>query len=81
MGVGVRTRLRFVFPHAYMRGKEKFEFHIWGRNRDVARVGLGALACRRTDKPAYRPHQNYSVVYSTYWRAPPGREKQYNPIG
>ena len=24
---------------------------------DVARAGLGALACRRTDKPAYRPHQ------------------------
>jgi len=56
MGVGVRTRLRFVFPHGYMRGREKFGFRIW-RNPDVVRAGWGALACRRTDKPAYRPHQ------------------------
>ena len=64
MGVGVQTRLRFVFPRVYMRGREKFGFRIWTRDPDVARAGSGALACRRTDKPVYRPHQNYAAVYS-----------------
>jgi hypothetical protein len=63
MSVAVRTRLRFVFLHGYMRGKEKFGFRIW-RNPDVDRAGLGALTCRRTGKAAYRRHRNHAVVYS-----------------
>jgi hypothetical protein len=71
MRVSVRTRLRFVFPHGYMKGREKFGFRICRRVPDVARAGLGALACRRTDKLAYRPRQNHVLVYSAYG-APPG---------
>ncbi|HEY6382191.1 MAG TPA: hypothetical protein VIY07_10355, partial [Pseudolabrys sp.] len=52
--VGVRKRLRFVSPHGYMKGKEKFGFRIWCRDPDVGRAELSALAYRRTDKPAYR---------------------------
>jgi hypothetical protein len=72
MRVRVRTRLRFVFPLAYMRGREKFGFRICCRVRDVARAGLGALACRRMDKPACHPHQKHVVVYSTYRVRPLG---------
>ena len=63
---GVRTRQRFVFPHDCMRGREKSGFRIWCRDPDVARAGLGALVCRRTDKPDYRPHHNYGLVYSAW---------------
>jgi hypothetical protein len=69
MGAGVRTRLRLVFPHGYMGGREKFGFRIW-RNRDAARAGLGALACRRMGKAAYRRHRNHAVVYLAYGCAP-----------
>jgi hypothetical protein len=69
--VRVRTRLRFVFPHVYMRRREKFGFHIRCRDPDVARAGSGALACRRTNKADYRPRQNYALVYSA-WQDPIG---------
>jgi hypothetical protein len=78
MGVSDLTHLRFVLPHGYMKGREKFGFRVW-RNPDVARAGLGALACRRTDKPADRPHRNRAVVYWAYIARPPGRVKEYIP--
>ena len=79
MRVGVPSRLRFVFPHGHMKSKEKFAFRIW-RNPDVARVGLSALACRRTDKPACRPHRNHEVVvYSAYIARPRDEFKEYIP--
>jgi hypothetical protein len=39
MYVAVRTRLRFVVPHGYMKGREKFGFRICRRVLDVARAG------------------------------------------
>ena len=42
MRVDVRTRLRFAFPHAYTRGREKFGFRTCCRVLDVARAGLSA---------------------------------------
>jgi hypothetical protein len=52
---------RFVFLDACNTGKEKFVFRI-PRDRDLARAGLDALACRRTDKRAYRRHQTHVAV-------------------
>ena len=79
MSVDVRTRLRFVFPHGYMKGREKFGFRIRCRVLDVARAELGALACHRTDKRAFRPHRNHAVSYSALGRAPRDAESNFNP--
>jgi len=44
MGAAFPPRLRFVFPHACTKRKEKFRFRIWCRDRDVVPAGLDALA-------------------------------------
>ena len=66
MRAAFQSRLRFVFPHVYMRRREKFGFRIRCRDPDVAHAGSGALVCRRTGKLACRRHQNYGVGYSAY---------------
>jgi len=62
MSAAFPLRLRFVFPHACTKRKEKFGFRSWCRDRGVVPAGLDASASRRTGKPAYRLRQNYVVV-------------------
>jgi hypothetical protein len=63
MGVDVQICLRFVFLHDCMTRRGMFGFRNCCRDLDVARAGLGALACRRTDRRDGRAHQNYASVY------------------